>query len=390
MSVPDSGPHAGALEGLVVFELGDEGTQLCGKHLADMGASVVKVEPRSGAPTRHRGPFAGGVADPDASIAFWAHNTNKASITLDLDSAAHRDVLAALLERADVVLEDAAPGTLDAMGLGYEWLSAANPGLVMTSVTPFGQTGPLAGWKGGDLVTWAMGGAMGLIGYAERGTPPLAPQGDLSYQAAGLWATIGTMAALLGRDGLGGLGQHVDVSIQEAVVFFTDGYGLGPLEYTGRTVTRSDAANLVPTADGGYIVAQMLNITTERWTAFRDWLVDHGLGKELTAFEPAEFERHREPLLTAVTEIAATRTRAELFSLGQSFGFTWMAVNGPADLADDLQLAARGFFRELEHPERTERYRYAGPASQWSEAPWQLRRRAPLLGEDNAAFGVEG
>ena len=373
---------------MVVFEIGDEGTQACGKYLADMGASVTKVEPPAGAGSRYRGPFFEGNEDPDRSVYFWAHNTNKASVTIDLEDGHQRDLLRSALSRADVVLEDHPPGYLAQLGLGYDQLSAANPALVMTSITPFGQTGPLAQWKGSDMVAWAMGGAMSMVGYSDAETPPLVPRGDLSFQIAGQWAGIGTLAALLGRDLLGGAGQHVDISVQESVAFITDGYGVVPFEYTGTGVTRRDMPNLVRTGDGGYLVAQMLNISPDRWVAFRDWLRANGLGAGLEAIPPAEFESHRDLLLKAVEEVASTRTGAELFRLGQSFGFTWMAVNTPAQLLEDEQLLYRGFFRDVEHPELARSIRYPGPAAHWSEAPWCLRSRPPLLGEDNLAFGL--
>jgi crotonobetainyl-CoA:carnitine CoA-transferase CaiB-like acyl-CoA transferase len=370
----------GALSDLLVIELGDEGTQNCCKLLADMGATVVKVEPPGGAPARHRGPFKDGNRDANTSLFFWAYNTSKQSVVLDLDEIGDRDLLARLAARADLVVEDFAPGTLDSLGLGFEELVHLNPALVMTSITPFGQTGPISSWHGPDIVTMAMGGAMAMVGYSDPSTPPLTPQGDLSFQLAAQWAAIGSLAAIE-ASAASGQGQHVDISIQEVIAFITGPYGTAPYEYSGSVVERNDASNLVQTADGGYVVAQMLNIPIDRWLAFREWLKAEHLGAALHDVDPNEFESKRAEVLAAVAEIAMTRTRAQLSALGQSFGFTWMAVNDPEDLVDDDQLVHRGFFRPVEHPELDATYLYAGPPTQWSEAPWRISSRPPLLGE---------
>src|SRR6202035_1197304 len=116
--------------------------------------------------------------------------------------------------------------------LDYAELGPEFPRLVYVSITPFGQTGPLKDWLGSDMVAWAMGGGMAMVGYSDHSTTPLVPQGDLTFQLAGQWACIGVLAALAARD-VDGAGQHVDVSLQEVIALTTDGYGTAPLEYQG-------------------------------------------------------------------------------------------------------------------------------------------------------------
>lgn len=375
--------EGGALSDLVVVELGDEGTQACGKLLADMGARVIKVEPPEGVGARHRGPYLQDrEGDPNASLYFWAHNTNKESITVDLRDDAARARLHALLATADVVLEDFPVGFLDGLGLGYEQLSSRYPRLVYVSVSPFGQTGPLKSWKSSDMVAWATGGGMAMVGYSDHSTVPLVPQGDLTYQLAGQWACIGALVALAARD-QEGTGEHVDVSLQEVVALTTDGYGTAPLEYQNHVVARSDLTNMVPTRDGGYIVAQMLNITDDKWQAFKDWIIEQGVAEDLKDLHPADFESNRPMVLQAVARLAQLWDAAELCRLGQNFGFTWMKVNSAGDLFHDPQLRSRGFFRQVEHPELGRSFEYAGPGAEWSEGAWEIRRPPPLLGQDD-------
>jgi benzylsuccinate CoA-transferase BbsE subunit len=370
----------GALSNLFVIELGDEGTQICGKQFADMGATVIKVEPPQGAGARHRGPYKDGVADPNASIYFWAHNTSKDSVTLDLADPGDRARLLELVRTADVVLEDFEPGTLNDLGLGYRAMATVNQRVIVTSVTPFGQDGPRSHWKGGDIVAMATGGAMHLIGYGD--SPPLLPQAEISFQIGAQWAMMGTLVALAHRD-LIGEGQHVDVSLQEAVAFGVDGYDSAPYQYMGAISRRREFEGDVVTKDGKYLVPQTLNVPAERWLQFRDWLRAEGVGPLLWEMDAATLERSVPEVRAVAQELAANRTGAEMLDLGARFGFTWMSVNAPEDLFEDAQLRYRQFFREVEHPELGRSYLYGGPVAEWSEAGWRIRRRAPLVGEDN-------
>ena len=379
-----SNEQAGALANLFILELGDEGTQFCGRFFADMGATVIKIEPPGGAGSRHRGPFKDGKPDPNASIYFWTYNTSKDSITLDLEREEDRDTLRSLAERADVVLEDYAPGYLDSLGLGYRQLSPDGR-LVMTSVTPFGQTGPLKDWKGSDMVYWAMGGMMWNLGYDDPATPPLVAQGEITYQFAGMWAAIGTMAALAARDAIGE-GQHVDVSIQEACAFGVHCYNTAAFEYQGTVTRRHDYIAHVITKDGKRVVPQILNVSADRWIAFRDWLKEQGEGEELHDLDAETLQKSTELVKQVIQGLADKRDAREMVKIGQSFGFTWAAVNAPEELLEDEQLRARNFFQDVHHPEFATSFVYGGPAAEWSEAQWRIRRRPPLLGEDNAKW----
>ena len=162
-----------ALSDITILDLCDEKGQLIGKLLGEMGARVVKIEPPGGDGARTVGPFRDDIPDKDGSLHFWAFNTAKEGITLDIASEKGSELLRKMVQKADVLLESYDPGYMDSLGLGYDALSAVNPALVMTSLTGFGQDGPYRDYKTSDLVAMAMGGIMHSCGYDDLpGSPP--------------------------------------------------------------------------------------------------------------------------------------------------------------------------------------------------------------------------
>ena len=152
----DGGAVPSALGHLRVLDLAGPMGQRCSKLMADMGADVIKVEPPGGDQARSVGPFYGGGRNPEGSLYFLNFNTNKRSITVDLDSKKGQDLLRQLAATADVLVESFGPGYLDGLGLGFKSLERINPGLVMTSITTFGQSGPYKDFQGTDLVAQAL------------------------------------------------------------------------------------------------------------------------------------------------------------------------------------------------------------------------------------------
>src|SRR5579875_2444217 len=189
----------GTLDGIRVLDLTAEPGFLAGKLLAEMGADVVKVEPPGGDPARRRPPFWGGVEDPERAI-----------LTLALNHPRGRALFLDLVARADVVLETAPPGTLD-----WAALHARNRRLVLCSITPFGQTGPYAGWRGSDLTVTAMSGNLWCTGDQDR--PPVRCSLPVAYYHGSIEAAAGVVFALLARETTGE-GQHVDVALHEAML----------------------------------------------------------------------------------------------------------------------------------------------------------------------------
>src|SRR5699024_10284387 len=139
--------------------------EYAGLLLAGLGAEVIKVEPAGGSPTRRIGPFLEDEPNPERSLYFWHYNRAKKSIVVDLEAEDGPDQLRTLIATADVVLDSTERGSLDAHGVGLDALRVADPALVTARVTPFGDTGPWADFKGSDLVHLALGGTMMNCGY---------------------------------------------------------------------------------------------------------------------------------------------------------------------------------------------------------------------------------
>ena len=165
------------LAGLRVLDLSGEAADLAGRILSDLGADVILVEPPEGAPSRRLAPFVGDEPSAETSYRHLYFNAGKRSTQLDLGSLADREELRAWAARSDVLIESAAPGGMDEIGLGYRQLRDLNPSLIYASVTPFGQDAPWADWKANDLVSTAAGGLLYICGE-EDDPPKTTPPGD--------------------------------------------------------------------------------------------------------------------------------------------------------------------------------------------------------------------
>ncbi|HUN58647.1 MAG TPA: CoA transferase, partial [Candidatus Binataceae bacterium] len=208
-----------ALAGLKILELGDlVAAAYATKLMADTGAEVIKLENPKGDRARYRGPFPGHIPHPEKSGLFLYLNTNKLGATLDIGKSEGFTLLEKLAAEADVLVHDFAPPEMDRLGLSYERLRKVNPRLVMTSITPFGLTGPWRDRRAEELTTWSAGGLIVLNGggSAHPEMPPLKTFGSQSGFQGGVHAATATMGAVLAqaRDGEG---QHIDVSIQEVL-----------------------------------------------------------------------------------------------------------------------------------------------------------------------------
>ncbi len=214
----------GPLSGRRVLELADEKGVYCGKLFADMGAEVIKIERPGGDAIRLIPPFWRGAPHPETGLFFLYTNTNKKSVTLDLETPEGRDSLLRLIPTVDLVIETLPPGRMAELGLGYDALRALNPALVMTSISGFGQTGPHSHFQTADVVAGAMGGAMVATGYEED--PPVTLAGSQSYMMASTLAASSSLMALH-HAAQSGRGQRVDISVQEAMLAVTSICGAG-------------------------------------------------------------------------------------------------------------------------------------------------------------------
>lgn len=392
----------GMLTGLRVLDLTTGGALLCGRLLADLGADVIAVEPRGGNPARSRAPFWQDHMGPETSLFWLAYSCNKRSVTLALDHETGQEGLRRLVQTADVVLESFPPGYLDDLGLGYEALSTLNPGLIFTSISPFGQTGPRRHFRSTDLVTMALGGSAGLIG--EPGRTPLrvgVPQADLH---AGVEAGVATLLALQYRH-QSGAGQHIDVATQSCIVWTL----MNASHYAGLgQTTRSRFGDhreslpgkrrmIFPCKDG-YVSAVFFGgpfgakgcHTLVRWMAEWNLAPDHMLETDWDTWddvylaelgEGAQAEIDR--VETALADFFAPFTMQELYEQALERRLMIAPVAHAQATVEDPQLASRAFFVPLEHPALEATLPVPGPFAKCSVTPLHLRRRAPHLGEHN-------
>ena len=372
-----------ALADLRVLDLTDLKGALCAKLLGDMGADVLKVEPPSGDPLRDIGPFLNGTPHRERSLLFWFYNTSKRGITLDLSQPAGQEIFKKLATQVDVVVESFAPGTLAKLGLGYEELKRLNPQLILTSITPFGQTGSYRDYCSSDTIAEALGGMVYVNGAPDE--PPLRGLGLQAYHSASFFAAIGTMSALWTRDTLSE-GQWVDVSIQEAVAaaveqvapFYHQGLGI---ETRRGSLHWSRYFRVVRCKDG-----YLMHCALGDWTSLVEWVKADGKAQDLVEpqWEDIHYRReHAEHLFDVLDEWAKDYSVAEIMEGAQLRRIPYAMVRPPEALIDDPQLNARGFFSAVEHPELGQTFRYPGGPTFFTATPWRISRRPPLLGEHN-------
>ncbi|UCE84835.1 MAG: CoA transferase [Deltaproteobacteria bacterium] len=377
-----------ALRGRRVLEVADEKGVYCGKLLADMGADVIKVEPPGGDATRRIPPFWRDEPHPDRSLFFLYMNTSKRGITLDLTKPAGQALFKRLAETAHVVLETFPPGYLDALGLGYRSLEASNPGLVFTSITGFGQSGPHRHYASCDLVASALGGAMHVTGAAED--PPVTLAGSQAHQMASSFAAASSMIALF-HSTLRGEGQHVDISVEETTSSVTHICGAGkwlddgivPRRW-GTGLFHSVPSGAYPCKDGK--VYLMVNRPLH-WKALAEWIHEVTGNEEVLdpMFDGPSSNRqpYRELLDLFISELTTRLTVEEVYHEGQRRHIAFTPVNTATDVTRDAQLLARDYFVEVEHP-GVGRLRYPGAPYRHAETPWSIRGPAPRVGEHNA------
>ena len=376
----------GALSPFRVLELASRRAAYCGKLLAGLGADVVLIEPPGGHPSRRPSPSAGDRPGRLLSPFFTYMHAGKRSVTVDLDDADGRRKLVDLASTADVLIDPFQPGYLDGLGLGFEGLSRRNPGLVMTSVTGFGLTGPNRDLASSDLVAYAMGGLMSLNGHGD--TPPLEPAGEPAYVVGSLNAACATVMALYSRLATG-RGQHVDVSLQESVAQLTNWTGVGVYLYDRLLRTRSSIPpgstpiGNFPCKDG-YISIQIAS--PNHWETLAEWMAEKAgvrdaLDPELRG--PAMRRVHRaEEIDEWMRRLSARYTKQEFVAEGQRKHLPVAPVSDPSDLESDVQLAARGYWSEVELDDG-ERVKTPGAPYRLSRTPWAGGPRAPGVGEHN-------
>jgi crotonobetainyl-CoA:carnitine CoA-transferase CaiB-like acyl-CoA transferase len=387
-------PPDSPMAGVVVVDLATTiAGSYCTKLLADFGARVIKVETPEGDPLRGVGPFPGADADREASGTFLHLNTNKESVVLDLATAGGVATLRSLIGAADIVVETALPGRLAALGLAPAALIAEQAPLVVTSVTPFGQTGPYAGYQMSEIVAFAMGGPMNSSGVPGR--EPIKLAGNVVQMQSGATALVATLGAFYHAVERGE-GQHVDVATFETQNGSLDRrrYYLLSYEYSGYVTQRSAAVGGASVAAGGrFETADGAMISTGRvWPTHVRRMVEVLADPRLAEL----WEQKGEAMMTedagevnaVIARWALHRPARRAMREAQAGGWPVVVVNNPYTLLTDDHLVARGFWVTAAHPVAGT-LPYCGPPWRMEGGGWHLRRAAPTLGQDSERVRAE-
>jgi len=378
-----------SLEGVRVLDLshGIAGP-FAARLLGDFGADVVKVEkPGTGDFARALEPLHPGAAAPEQSLLFQFLNWNKRGIALDLSDRANHALLRRMVEASDILVESFRPGTLARWGIGVDVLLQWNPRLVVTSITNFGQSGDYAGYAGSDLVFQAMGGIMSISGRTDR--PPLKHGLRQTLYCAGLNGAYATLAAWLAATA-DGVGEHVDLSIQECVasqMVINQPYYAFTGAVQGRRARVQDPFSGEPIVCGdGYLAVQ-----TGGGAPLADFTDLFGAPE----FSSPQWQSIDSRVRLGVDKVRgvlaaclADRDAKEVFLQASSRRLLTGVIQGAQDLLGCEQLAARGLFVEMSHP-ATGTFKFPGTMLNLSRTPVSIRRRSPLLDEHAREIAAE-
>ncbi|MBV9326441.1 MAG: CoA transferase [Chloroflexi bacterium] len=387
-----------ALSGVRVLELAQGvAGPYAGRLLADLGADVVKVEPPTGDVTRTFGPFADCTPHPERSGMFAYLNTSKRGVVLDLDSAADRGACQRLAGNADVVIESFTPAERRRLGLDSAAFRKRCPSLVVVSVTPFGCWGPRVTWRGNDLIAFHSSGfAFGFpaMQVDDAALPPLNAPTYAAEFLAGQVAAAAAMHGLLAAQRTGH-GSHLDVSLQEAVASANNAQfnRVGSAADGGARRVFSDRPSnsvvaLLPCSDGWVAISPREEHQWSRWLEVMGspaWAEDPRFGDRTLR------DRHWAELYPLLADWSRVRSRSEVFEAAQARRVACLPLGTATDLLASAQLAARGFFAEVEDAELGGRVPLPGRPYHWRPGSGSDARpgasriaRAPRLGEHTA------
>ena len=372
----------GPLDGITVLDL----TRIlagpfCTMTLGDLGAEIIKIEhPNGGDPARGNGPFIEGY-----SSYFLSVNRGKRSVTLDLHTSRGVELLRRLAEKADVLVENFRPGTMDRFGLGPEDLMRRAPGLIYCSISGFGQTGPYANLPALDIIVQGMGGIMSITG--EPGGPPVRPGTSIGDIAGGLYGAVGVLSALVER-AVSGKGQHVDIgmldcqlAIQENALarFFATGEVPGPIGTRHPIATPFQAFE----AADGWVVVAVFGGLNDRWPLFCA-VIDR-----VDLVDDPDYEtgwtrtQHYDRLAPVLNEALRARTVDDWVARFREVGIPCGPLNRIDQVAADPQVAARGMIVEAQGPGGVKLKVVASPIK-LSRTTLPVPSASPGLGDDTA------
>ena len=369
------------LEGLRVLDIstGISGP-FCAKLLADSGADTIKIEdPAGGDPTRKETAALPKGDDPHTSPLYVFLNQNKRGISVDITSSSGQEIFKQLVAKSDVVIESFQPGTMDELGLGYSDLVAVNPGIILLSITEFGQTGPYRHYKGDHLAISALGGWSFCFGESDR--EPLQAGFPFMYYMAGTYGAIGVLSAIRGRRE-DGKGQHVDVSAQEACLNVL-AYPQLLEQYNCPSPVRGFATSMqtfyVEATDGWIALNHLSAVDWENLCAL---IGAFHLAEDLTMLYDIERKRAILPeFMRIASEWAKDKTQNEAFEAAQELRVPAGIPYTAKDLLNSSQLNARNFFSQVTQPGLGD---FSQPRNPFKSISWRTDRQpAPDIGQNN-------
>ncbi|MEM7458549.1 MAG: CoA transferase [Pseudomonadota bacterium] len=374
--------RSGPLSGLRVIELAHVmAGPACGRLLADLGADVIKLERPGGEDSRHMAPPWLGTD----SAAYVMMNRNKRDVCIDLKTRAGKQAFLDLARTSDVVIENFRKGTMERLGIGYEALSTANPGLIYCEISGYGRTGPMASDGGFDLMAQAMSGLMSFTGEGP-GRPPVKIGAPVADIGAGMLATVGVLAALRERE-QSGEGQKVDTSLYEAALFQT--LWQSAIHLADGSVP--EALGSAHPLDGPYQAFQ----TADRWIVVgaanqANWLrltkaidAEHLAEDARYADNPARM-KHLADLVADLEPIFRSRSSADWLGTLEAGGVPAAPILSMDEVASHPQALAREMFVDIRHPELGE-IRTLGLPIKLSRTPGKVEgTQSPRLGQHAA------
>jgi crotonobetainyl-CoA:carnitine CoA-transferase CaiB-like acyl-CoA transferase len=378
------------LDGMKVVELAQYiSGPYCGMLLSGFGAQVTKIEePGTGDISRRCGPFPEDNPHINKSGLFHYLNRNKQGATLDIRDPAGREIFLELIKDADVLVEDMLPKVAKNLKLDYQQLKGVNPGLIVVSITPFGQTGPYKDYKAYAINASALGGMSTILGEPQR--EPLTPPFALGNFQTGIIATNAVMFALMARR-KNEKGQHVDISEAESWAIFHTGNVVSAFIYSGRKRTRTGHRTyapypytLLPCKDG-YV--SMIALRGSEWKRFLE-IIGDGKVPEWYASDERFKDRSRagmeyaDVLDSLLSPWLMSHTRQEIFSRCREKHVPFTPVRNMDEVVNCDHLNNRRYFETIQYDE-TDPFKCPGPPVRFSESAWDLNQAAPSLSEHN-------
>ena len=370
---------SGILEGVKVLDFGRYiAGPFCGALLADYGAEVIRIERVNGSEDRYVTP----VSNDGQGAMFLQLNRNKLGLTLNPTKDKGKEIVKRLVERSDIVIANLPEQTLKSMGLNYEDLKSINPGIILTSNTAFGTTGPYAERVGFDGVAQAMSGAMDMTGDPEKPTKAYAPYVD--FCSASL-AAFGTLLAFLEKQKTG-MGQRVQTSLLQTALTTTNSLLIEQeilnvnREASMNRAQTSGPSDTFKTKDGWILVQTVGRPLFERWANLMGedhWLNDKKFEDDLSRGENGLIISER------MAEWCSQRTSTEAIKELESSRIPVGEVLKANETLHEEHILKKGSFIKMKYPTMDKEYSVVGPAIDLSENPGEIKTRSPELGEHN-------